>query len=702
MNLANLKLENFGKFDSFECNLTPGLNVIKGANETGKSTIVSAITVLFYNDPKAADKDFSMFKTWGSNKPSVLKADISDENFYGILEKNFDSGQAKLDNKKHNIEVTDNNKISEILTGSIGLKSAELFEATSCIKQGEITQIGGSVEQIKMNLESLVTGGVEDKAASQLVEKIDKRINTITNNDAQNPGLVKKLESEQGDIDYNIDRINREINNLKTWRNSLSQVEIAYDNVSEDYKSKKLKLESASKNETAQNEQIQIVKQRDEAAENLKKVKSATAKTKELRDELTRIVDVTINDRENLEELESTIKYLRPKQRDLESDVESDQREYDGYKISGALLGWMVLSLAAIGFAAADYFLFLTQFILYCFHIGGGGIASLMVSLTIFSRANQKKSFLKNQLKNKNQKLESTVKEIDRMSSEFKSLLEKYRIRSADEARQASWKRSDLEKQLDSETKRCKSLLEGISEEELELKVQNLDKKFSENEILLKDQVVLEPAELERLKLIVAQLEEQYNTLASEKKTLNRQIETAEGGTELLGSYLERKEIIINMKGNLVEELVVLSLTKECVYKARQNVMISTLELLEKRTSDILNMITKGKYNKVRFDKASLNFEVYSDKKKDWVNPNRELSQETVEQIYLTARLALTEIIANKISPPIILDDPFNGFDMERRENTMELLKDMSKKYQVLLLTANDTYDKWADNIIQL
>jgi len=255
---------------------------------------------------------------------------------------------------------------------------------------------------------------------------------------------------------------------------------------------------------------------------------------------------------------------------------------------------------------------------------------------------------------------------------------------------------------LKAETKRYKNLLEGISEEELGVQIQNLDKKISENEMLLKDEVLLDPAELERMKLITAQIEEQYNTLASERKTLNRQIETAEGGAELLASYLERKEVIGITKEKLIEELAIISLTKECVYKARQNVMISTLELLEKRTSDILDMITKGKYKKVRFDKASLNFEVYSDKKKDWANPHLELSQETVEQIYLTARLALTEIIAGKVSPPIILDDPFNGFDMERRENTMELLKTMSKKHQVLLLTANDLYDKWADNVIQL
>ena len=76
---------------------------------------------------------------------------------------------------------------------------------------------------------------------------------------------------------------------------------------------------------------------------------------------------------------------------------------------------------------------------------------------------------------------------------------------------------------------------------------------------------------------------------------------------------------------------------KECIEKAREDIMISTLELLEKRTSEILKMITNGKYKQVRFDKTSLKFKVFSDEKNDWVEPHLELSQATVEQIYLTA-----------------------------------------------------------------
>jgi uncharacterized protein YhaN len=207
---------------------------------------------------------------------------------------------------------------------------------------------------------------------------------------------------------------------------------------------------------------------------------------------------------------------------------------------------------------------------------------------------------------------------------------------------------------------------------------------------------------LERLKLIVGQLAEQKDNLEREFKALSRQVDTAEGGSELLASYNERKEALGRRMTDLVEELAILNLTKECIEKARQDVMISTLELLEKRTSEILDLITGGKYNKVRFDKSSLKFEVFSPEKNGWVEPQAELSQATVEQIYLTARLALTEILGEKSRPPIILDDTFEHFDPTRHEGAMKLLKQMAENRQIFLLTSDNDYDSWADHTIQL
>lgn len=701
MNLTSLTIENFGKFKNFECDFTPGLNLIKGANETGKSTLVSAIAMALYGDPKSSKEDVEKSTTWGAGRPFVLKANITSDNFTGVLEKDFGLGQTKLASQEQNIAIDDESRILEIVTGAVGLPTAELFRATACIQQGEITKIGGSLEAIRDKLESLVTGGQEDLAASEVIARIDRRIDDITHKDDLKPGLLQKLEKQQIDIDYNIDKLKREIDNIRTWRNSLAQIKVAYANGTEDYKNKKQQLEIAQKAEKARLELEQISQQYKDISLKLENVSTSGRKVEELKEKLDQVVEISTSDRERIEEVESTLKYLRPKHKDLEKDVEEANKELGTYKLSGGLIGWVTLSVAVFGFSVVDYIMNFTEFY---FQLGGGGLISFMISLMLLFRANQKKIFLKEQLNKKGQKKEEVEKEISQQSEELKSLLAKYNINSVDRMHQAVWKRTELESLIRSEMDRYENLLEGLTEEQLEQRCQELEQKISENKAFLEecDGQILETVEIERLKLIVAQLEEQSNALDSEIKILNHQLETAEGGVELLASYLERKEEVRAKKIRLVEELSILSLTKRCIEKARQNVMMSTLELLEKRTSEILEIITGGKYKNVRFDKSTLRFEVFSDEKNSWADPHKELSQATIEQIYLTARLALTEILADKARPLIILDDPFGHFDAARLESTMKMLKQMSEDRQILLLTSDDSLDQWADNTIQL
>ncbi len=705
MNITGLTLENFGKFKKFECDFTPGLNIIKGGNESGKTTIVTAIAAALYGNPDKSgitiNANWNAQHAGSSPQNVVIKAAINGTDFSGLLEKDFGAGKVHLANRDLNLAIDDNDRILEIISGAVGIPTAELFQATACVRQGEITHIGDSIEVIKNKLESLVTGGLQDLAASDVVGRIDSRIAAITSGDGKNPGLLQRLEKSQSDIDYNIDKLKRSIANLKNFRNSLAQVETAYANTMDDYQSKKTALEHLQKQESALLELAEVGKKLDENTSNLEKARAAAKKIAELQSLLDQTIDISAHDREQVEELESTLKYLRPKQRELEKDVESASVEFDSHSTSPVLVGVAAVSLAMFVFSIIDFVLHLTNFY---FHIGGAGMALFMISALTLSRAIQKKSFLKEQLAAKTQKLTEAKKEMEEQSQLLKSLLVKYRISSADQIRQISWKRDEMLNQLKMERDHFESYLGGVSETELEAQCRDLRIKEAELKELIqvsKDEK-RDPAELERLKLIVAQLEEQRDTLANEITVFSRQLETAEGGAELMASYIERRDELSARKIKLVEELSILGMTKECIELARQNIMISTLEVLESRTSEILRMITAGKYNRVRFDKSTLKFEVFADQKNGWVDPEKELSKATVEQIYLTARLALTELLAEKTKPPIILDDPFDSFDSQRLDNTMKMLKQLAADRQILLLTSDDRFDRYADHTIQL
>jgi len=73
-----------------------------------------------------------------------------------------------------------------------------------------------------------------------------------------------------------------------------------------------------------------------------------------------------------------------------------------------------------------------------------------------------------------------------------------------------------------------------------------------------------------------------------------------------------------------------------------------------------------------------------------------------VEQIYLAARLAISDLVSEEKNSILIFDDPFGNYDDKRLDNVMRVLKNLSADHQILLLTSQDHYDKWANNTISL
>ncbi|CUS26021.1 hypothetical protein FC70_GL000582 [Paucilactobacillus oligofermentans DSM 15707 = LMG 22743] len=67
-----------------------------------------------------------------------------------------------------------------------------------------------------------------------------------------------------------------------------------------------------------------------------------------------------------------------------------------------------------------------------------------------------------------------------------------------------------------------------------------------------------------------------------------------------------------------------------------------------------------------------------------------ELSQGTAEQLYVALRFGFITVMNEKINFPLIIDDGFVNFDNSRKNRTIELLKELSDRSQVIYLTADD------------
>jgi uncharacterized protein YhaN len=111
--------------------------------------------------------------------------------------------------------------------------------------------------------------------------------------------------------------------------------------------------------------------------------------------------------------------------------------------------------------------------------------------------------------------------------------------------------------------------------------------------------------------------------------------------------------------------------------------------------------ITNGRYRRVRVDDANLGIDVFAPERGGWV-PVSNLSQGTLDAIYLAARLGLVRLVTGDRRPPLILDDPFVTLDDARATRALSLLKELATGFQVIYLTTSDRYDGLADRVVEL
>ncbi len=198
-------------------------------------------------------------------------------------------------------------------------------------------------------------------------------------------------------------------------------------------------------------------------------------------------------------------------------------------------------------------------------------------------------------------------------------------------------------------------------------------------------------------------------SLQAEREQLQKRIQQSQGAANHPDADPERLRRLEEQRAAAEERLErvrerrdAIQLAHELLTEAHEQTLEGAIDVLEPRTSELLGRITGGRYCRVQFDHSTLAPRVHSDEKGQPVDPDRELSCATREQVYLAARLALTHLLWPDECPPIMLDDPFVNFDPVRRCEAVEMVQDVARTHQVLLFTCNDLYDAAADRVVEL
>lgn len=171
----------------------------------------------------------------------------------------------------------------------------------------------------------------------------------------------------------------------------------------------------------------------------------------------------------------------------------------------------------------------------------------------------------------------------------------------------------------------------------------------------------------------------EINTSELEEKEINNKL-------ELKSKYIEELDYLNQSKSEILKLEKEINIVKDTLETAYTNMKDQITPKFTATLSNIIEKISEGEYKNIRFnEEEGLKVEKENG---EYINANR-LSLGTIDQLYLSLRLsALNEISVERV--PIILDESFVYYDVERLKNILKYLNEEYKDYQIIILSCSE------------
>jgi len=196
---------------------------------------------------------------------------------------------------------------------------------------------------------------------------------------------------------------------------------------------------------------------------------------------------------------------------------------------------------------------------------------------------------------------------------------------------------------------------------------------------------------LERLE----ELERQRDALAERAAALSGQVEQRRNGLPSVAEALERESSAERRLAGIRALDRALTLAQNALRQAKASVNATLAPVLTQRMRPWLPRITEGRYSDLRIDPDTLAVQVQEPG--GAFRDATVLSHGTMEQVYLLLRLALAEFLAlREETLPIVLDDVTVQSDSSRTIAFLELLHEISRERQVVVFSQEQEVFEWA------
>ena len=275
----------------------------------------------------------------------------------------------------------------------------------------------------------------------------------------------------------------------------------------------------------------------------------------------------------------------------------------------------------------------------------------------------------------KTERIEQLEAEIEELESRQQAILEKYQI---DDIAQLKERGQD-QRSRQEVVVRLRKELENLRRryDQLQEPLKPYIEKYGES-------VTLESSAGQKQKQTIQQLRKQASDLLRQSEQLNWQMEQLDEKQSSLEKLETKISELKEQKKNSEEEIKAIELSQKTIQDITARIHGSFGTQLADYISQLFSYITDGAHKKLNIDEK---FQVTVDDDRQLLLP-QQLSAGTVDQIYFSVRMAVSQMIFSE-PMPLILDDSFALYDDERLKNTLRWLAEQKAFSQILIFTCH-------------
>ena len=712
MRIRRLQVKDLRRYRELDIDLAPGVTVIRGPNEAGKSTIQRAIELALTRRVTSNAGDLEALRPWDAATDTDARPWIAIEFEQeeddgrvatGTLEKAFAGQKGTVDLVYDGQRVTDPTLADQVLAELSGIPTEPFFRSTASVRHHELSDLARDEAALRDRLQASISGA--DRGTGRAKKNLDRALRELTTKGEKNPGRLKVAEAAVASTAVAVEQGELSLAQLERDRDTLSGARERRGTAERSLAERRSLLEKARQAERFEAE-------RTAARERYERFREAVEVATEL-DELAQThpspnpLPVIRQAVERLRGLDTRIRELRAAlagEVDVQFEVapEATWRPLSRVGILAVILG--VLAAGATFALNTLGVMDLGSVPLYV----GGAVAAIGLILTVVGmwlrrssklQAEMRDSEIDRRLRGRSQ-MEAELRQAEADSEQQLGSLGLEDLDSAEDllAREEAHvgRMEQLTAQLDG--------LVGKEPRETLPKLRDgaaleIEQKTSALEGL--GPIAKEPRARERLEVEVRDHETALDRARDDEANARARVENNNVDAEQVATESERLATWREQLSILQRRHRVLETTLRAIERAETATMKTATRYLEGHMVRDVATVTGGRYRRVRVDDKTLDIDVHAPERGDWV-PVNTLSQGTLDLVYLAARLGLVRLVTGDRRPPLVFDDPFVTLDDERAMRALALLKRVADDFQIIYLTTSDRYDGAADSVVEL